>query len=862
MVLGQPRRALQRVRTLSLYAGPAAAAGMAVTVGQTLLMMGRHAEALQTVRDARARLPVAGQELQHANLRYVEGTALAEQGMCEEALTHFEGARQMWLGLGRIELIAAADDSRANVLARLERYEEAAPLHRAAMRAHEERGEHVLRLQVLANQAHMLLCRGRYAEALRDYQEARQGLAALGNSSAAALCDLHTAEVALHLNAPALAHDLAHRAIQALEDSGRADRLAQARFYAAVAASGLGRSREAFRQMERAEEAFRAVRLPFWSALCLRHLAQMHYDAGQAGSAARLALEAARRARELGQAVRAGHALLLLATLEADAGETESAERRARDILDAAPEASAAGLRVAALHLLGRLAAEQGNPGLAAERALAATRVLERSRALVPPDELMAAWLAGRSRLFQDALRWVLERGGATAGMRALRLAEQSKARALLDLLRRPRLRVSSDREREALALQQDLEGRAGRMPALTRPAPTAEGDSTDLERRLQACLRRLATEDPRAAARWHRPPLVAGNLGRCLGLNETLVEYHLLDDELLVFVLARRRLTVHRRPLPAATLRQLLTRTRFQLDRPTLELDQTATHAAQMVRSAELALTALGEVLIGPELGLLTTRRVIIVPHRELNGVPFHALRPGGRLLIQDHEIVQVPSAAVHVHCRQRTGAVRGPALVMGRPDAWAPEIEREIESLRQRLPQACVVVGEGATKARLAEHGAGAALIHLSCHARFRSDDPSGSGIELADGWLAVPEIAAMDLPTELLVLAGCGTGQVNVTGGGDVFGLISSFLEAGAANLVTSLWPVPDAHTAEHMALFYEALHRGATPAGAMRTAALQVRARHPHPFYWAGFVLIGAGDGAPMKSFLGAAPPSEP
>ena len=42
---------------------------------------------------------------------------------------------------------------------------------------------------------------------------------------------------------------------------------------------------------------------------------------------------------------------------------------------------------------------------------------------------------------------------------------------------------------------------------------------------------------------------------------------------------------------------------------------------------------------------------------------------------------------------------------------------------------------------------------------------------------------------------------------------------------------------------MAAFYRGLMAGKTKAAALQEAQLEVRDRHPHPFYWAGFVLMG-------------------
>jgi hypothetical protein len=71
-----------------------------------------------------------------------------------------------------------------------------------------------------------------------------------------------------------------------------------------------------------------------------------------------------------------------------------------------------------------------------------------------------------------------------------------------------------------------------------------------------------------------------------------------------------------------------------------------------------------------------------------------------------------------------------------------------------------------------------------------------------------------------------------------------------------VVSSRWPVDDRATAVLMSHFYDHLSRGESVASALRAAQLAVRGnyRTSHPFYWAGFAVMG--DGArilpPLKS----------
>ena len=118
--------------------------------------------------------------------------------------------------------------------------------------------------------------------------------------------------------------------------------------------------------------------------------------------------------------------------------------------------------------------------------------------------------------------------------------------------------------------------------------------------------------------------------------------------------------------------------------------------------------------------------------------------------------------------------------------------------------------------------------------------------------DGWLTAAEIADLDLGgTQLVVLSACETGLGDLALGSGVSGLRRALSSAGAENVVASLFRVPDKETGELMQAFYRQLADGESIADALRGAQLDAivrrRAAHgaAHPFFWAGFGVIGPG-----------------
>lgn len=117
--------------------------------------------------------------------------------------------------------------------------------------------------------------------------------------------------------------------------------------------------------------------------------------------------------------------------------------------------------------------------------------------------------------------------------------------------------------------------------------------------------------------------------------------------------------------------------------------------------------------------------------------------------------------------------------------------------------------------------------------------------------DGLLTAEEIAALDLThARWAVLAACSTAAGATHRYEGLFGLARAFRLAGVRTVLTSLWPVDDAATAEwSQALYAARIERGLDTAASMAEAqrtvltARRERGESVHPYYWAAFVANG-------------------
>jgi CHAT domain-containing protein len=117
--------------------------------------------------------------------------------------------------------------------------------------------------------------------------------------------------------------------------------------------------------------------------------------------------------------------------------------------------------------------------------------------------------------------------------------------------------------------------------------------------------------------------------------------------------------------------------------------------------------------------------------------------------------------------------------------------------------------------------------------------------------DGLLEAREIINLDLSADLAVLSACQMARGWVGAGEGVIGLSWAFFVAGVPTIVASQWKVDSASTTNLMIDFHRRLTARRsdtrTKAESLRQASLGLlrSERYRHPFYWAGFVMVGDG-----------------
>ena len=471
----------------------------------------------------------------------------------------------------------------------------------------------------------------------------------------------------------------------------------------------------------------------------------------------------------------------------------------------------------------------------------------------------------------------------------ALRYAERARARVLLDVLSSGRVSITKaltgleiEQERKlksrlvALNTQIYREQQRGqadqsRLSQLDSLLQAARLDFEDFETRLYNSHPELKPQ------RGEAPVINAEELAALLpDSRSALLEYVVTDDHTYLFAITKAadkagvEVRVYALPIKRADLTKQIESFRGQLARRDLGFRAPARQLYQsLLKPAEAQLQG--------------KTNLIIVPDDKLWELPFQGLIAGGdRYVIETSAVSYAPSLTVlrEMKAQRNKHGVNEASLTLlalGNPaigqetleheplalrDAKLgplPTAEQEVKALGQLYGAAHskIYIGHEACEDRVKTEAGQAGVLHFATHGILNDTEPMYSHLVLAqgdkneDGLLEAWELMRLDLKARLAVLSACETARGRFGAGEGVIGLTWAMFVAGVPTTLVSQWKVESASTRDLMINFHRQLKAPSAAAGATvmaeawRQAALKLM-KNPatsHPFYWAGFVLVG-------------------
>ena len=821
---------------------------------QSLIYLGRYAEASASARKARRIFERHGDRLRLARLDSNMGNILYRQNRFQEALTLYQRAHEQLALVGEPQDVAAVLSNMAICHMHLAEFETALEVYHEARRYCLTHDMPLLVAQADYNIAYLHYLRGEYTRALELYRSAEKQSDEVGDAYHRALCDLDRSEIYLELNLSDEAGELAARALIGFDQLGLVFEAAKAVTTLAIAASHDHETPRALELFERARDLFTREGNHAWLALVDFYQALVLFRDGRYLQAQRLCQSALELFSKWSTPGKAAMCELLLARLELDAGDPRAAERACGAALQKAESIQSPILSYQAYFVLGLIREAQRDQQGAYAAFERARGGLEQLRSHLGAEDLKVAFLKDKLAVYEGLVSICLTLGPERHRQEeAFGYIEQAKSRSLADLIafRASTLapRVESALTDEVRSLRQQINAhyrqieledvkREKRSP---RRIDTLRRRARTLENRLIKSLNALRSTDQEFAALQGGTAFGIEEIREVLTPETILLEYYQARGQIYACVLSRERLDVV--PVASASVvRKLLRLLQFQLSKVGLGPNYSG-EPDRRRGATDAHLAELYTILVAPIRDRLQAEHLVIVPHDLLHYLPFHALFDGTRFLIDRFTISYAPSASVYRLCCTKRPPPGGEALVMGVPDARAPYIAEEIQAVAKTFPRARVFVGDDATADRLATYGPTSPFVHIATHALFRRDNPMFSSIKLGSGPFSVIDLYQLRLSAELVTLSGCSTGLNAIVGGDELLGLVRGLLYAGAGAVLLTLWDAHDMSTAAFMESFYRHLRSSPHKARALQLAMHEIRERYPHPFYWAPFILVG-------------------
>ena len=355
------------------------------------------------------------------------------------------------------------------------------------------------------------------------------------------------------------------------------------------------------------------------------------------------------------------------------------------------------------------------------------------------------------------------------------------------------------------------------------------------------------------------KPSLDVVEIQRRLSADLQVLQYAVLDDKLVVWLITSNSVTARVKEIGAGELRLLVSQ----------YVDGITTNPGQADKVRHLS-QQLYDLLIGPFANELDPRKVLcVVPDKTLSYVPFAALisSRSGKYLVSEYLLFTSPSLNVLLQCSENVKTQANQRseslLAIGNPEfdrtAYPdlddlPAADREARGIAAKYPGAHQLIGPDAIKTTIARRLPTADLVHFAGHYVTNQRRPLLSRLVLAkqggttDNDLTVRELLDMRLPrTKLVVLSACETSGKDYYNGEGLIGIARTFLQLGIPLVVASQWSVESESTAQLMLKFHENRRAGQSSIEALHNAQLAMLTDHQgafsDPYYWAAFTPLG-------------------
>lgn len=557
------------------------------------------------------------------------------------------------------------------------------------------------------------------------------------------------------------------------------------------------------------------------------------------------------------------------------------------------------------LYHLALVERERSNLPKAIENVENGLRIIEQIRGEIVSPELRVSYFSTVQEfyeLYADLVvaRYEKSKDAADVAL-ALTISERARSRSLIELLQEANVNIQQGVDKKTLETAQDLQNSLNlkyrqRTAALNRKATEEQiakitNEINALTVELENLQTKIRRENPRYASLTQGALLSAKEIQNLLDDDTVLLEYKLGEKRSFLWLATKNSIEVFM--LPA--------RQEIEVKAKNFYNSIISRNKTKEVETTKFS-NELSRILLAPVAAKIQNKRLAIVADDVLQFIPFAALSSpkstNGKFLIEENEIISLPSASVLAELRENASERKTPAktiaifadpifeandtrlssiakspkqneksLEIGKvlrdfnfgetlPRLLSSRIEAKnisafVEQDKTDLNMDFEASRENAMSADLAEYR----ILHFATHGLLDTVHPEASGLVLSlydqngkvrDGFLSLNQIYNLNLNSDLVVLSACQTALGKDVRGEGLIGLTRGFMYAGAKRVVASLWKVDDAATAEFMKRFYQnLLQKKLSSVAALKQTKMEMKQipRFRSPYFWAGFTLQG-------------------
>ena len=402
--------------------------------------------------------------------------------------------------------------------------------------------------------------------------------------------------------------------------------------------------------------------------------------------------------REVGNRAGEAETLINIGLIESASGEKQKAFENFNRAAELSRAISDPALEAKAKYEIARVKLDTGELDQARSQIEDTLNIVESLRTKVASQELRASYFATVQKYYDFYIELLMRMNGRQVGKgfsgEALQVSERARARSLLEILAEANASIREGVDATLLEREQrlhhQLSGKADALARLyaSRPTPeqvvAAKKEVDDLTAQYNDVRAEIRRASPRYAALTQPSPLSLKEIQQQVLDNDTLLlEYWLGEKRSYLWAVTPTKITSY--VLPARAKIESAARDSYEwLSKPAQanakrRLKHDGVEMSESERRARglQALTYLSNTLIKPVAAQLGKKRLVVVASGALQYVPFAALTVASnrspvagkktqlnqlpttdhRPLIQDHEVINLPSVSTMAVLRRDTG-------------------------------------------------------------------------------------------------------------------------------------------------------------------------------------------------------------